>query len=826
MTARAYTFAWTPLPTADTAATYRLSVALGDTAAGSVDFRIVLPGFQPPPQDSSRYVAVSPRGALDVSFQIFLPPEPLTVLLQPGVHGSLAPGTTWHTHGESLAYAFDADSGFTHVLVTVDQNYVGARGKLVMNRPHVLVASADPVVTIDQRDAWIVQEGRALLRSSTPVTAAQDLLTGIAEITDTTDLRDRLTRVERVLVTADPAVMHALDQALAGHAFTVGAGTGRNDPAAPPPPPPTGGGTLTARLAPLGSVRLARPAPVTTTGSGGAGVAAVASPRASVAVPVATATRSRYEPVTIAYVNGVLTTPFGALFNAAEVARMSLAAPWGARVPYDVRLIYNSTATRSRSDPQGSCLLELASRSEGLGVNSLPLYMQQCMQASGKSSTIESVLGGMADFAEAGGQLGSILTGTGLVHAADADSLAAITRRWTAAGRHVVFVPHSQGNLMVQQGVDILRRQGRFQPASDSSCIGAVSLAAPTSLNWPISSRHLIGIVNANDPILALRLNQFQQIQIPAAAGEDTELSLWQKLTTIRGITGALRIKFTMQSHDLVRGYLRSEPILTRVKESLVHSYRSCALGDVAISPSPLVLTTGESGTVSVVLTDLNGDSLDGSRGLNWTADADIDWQRAVTMTANGRFLANYVGGTGVRAATSTMVALGGVRVDPAPLTVAVRETLSARWMLIQGMVSGPPSTGPEPPIPTPVFTDTWDGDDCIGKREFPLPYDRVGQFSKVCKGEYMVTTGAVPNARKYEAHFFSIYHTDRLFSLAGPAPSILGIIEGPPVELTNIPGPAVLDRVNVTAWDSAGHLLASGPGCTHGCLGWADFSH
>ncbi|MGI8509852.1 MAG: hypothetical protein ACR2MQ_11055 [Gemmatimonadaceae bacterium] len=805
LTGKAYIATW-DLSTisADTSAAYRIVVALGDTTVGYTDARVVPAGYRPPASDTARFAFLTPRHALNIQFQIFMPPELLTVFAEPGVHGSLVTGSAVHRHGERVSYQFEADSGYTNVLVTVDQEYLPRRGRITMNRAHVLVASADRDASVAYGDEWIVREGRALLRSARPVQAAQQFLDDIAATRDTTNLVARLARVERVLVQANPGALRSLDLALAGHSFYAGSGIGVAAPVVAPPPG-SGGGIVADNLLP----------------------GPAAQPRLVPSRSVGIMTRSRYEPLTIAYVNGVLTSPYGALFNADAVARMARASTWSVAVPFEVRLIYNSTATSDGTDPNDRCVIELARNSQGLGINTLPQYVTECEKGTSPTTNTSDMLAKLADFAEAGIQLSNIITGLPLPHPADADSVAAITARWMAAGRHVVFVPHSQGNLMVQQGINILARKGLYHPATDTTCIGAVPLAAPTSANWPISSRHLTGIVAAHDAILALGSNHFPQVRTPLGDSADSQLGQWRRLSQVRGLAGALTIRWAVRIHELTGGYLNPEPIRTRIQEALVHSYKSCALGEITVTPQRMVLPTGASRTFSTTLLDLNADPLDGSRAVTWKGDSGDDLQRAVSVLPDGRVRALYVGGTAARASTSTVTSTVAVEVEPAPLPVVVAESLSARWTPISGTsassVPGIP-TGPPPTFlserPAP-----WNGDNCMVRQEITLEQGQVSLVSKVCTAKYRVTAEPVTNATRYEATFFELNHTNRLFTLAASTPVLRGEISGPPDSLIgDLPGPTLLDRVNVTARDSAGHLLSSGSACAHGCAGWPGF--
>lgn len=788
----------------DTAAAFRVTVMLGDTTVGYTDAKLVRVDDSSADIDTARFSLLTERRMLRIRFQIFMPPELLTVITEPGVHGSPASGTTPYRRGERVAYQFEADSGYTNVLVTVDQAYLPRRGRVLMNRHHVLVASADRSATVAAGDEWMLTEGRALLRSGTPVQAAQRFLDRVNKITDTVNLTERLKRVDRVLSDADPVALRSLDLALAGHAFVAGTGHGSDDPVVTPPPFGGGGGVFFNRLVPLSAPRAASLLPARSIGTPG--------------------TRIRYEPLTIGYVNGVLTTPFGALFSANQLARVASASHWGAQVNFDVRLIYNSTASGSPDDLSDRCVLELAKHSDGLGINALPVYLDQCNHGSATLSGISKILGILGDFAEAGLQLAEILNKSRTIRPADADSVAAITARWRAAGQHVVFVPHSQGNMMVQQGIGLLQRRGNFNPSIDSTCIGAVPVAAPTSDNWPISSRHLTGVVAAHDVILLLGKNRYPQVQTPLSDSADTDARRWHALSLVPGLTGAVRVKWSMRIHEFTRGYLEQEPTRMRIQNALVHAYKSCALGNIGISPERLVVTVGSSGAFSTSLRDLNDEPLEGSRSITWTADASTDLQRAVSILPSGRFRASYVGGTGVHAATSTLIASAGVTVDPAPMAPVVTEALSARWLLL-GIGSPPPSSVPS--SAPPPFIDRpapWTGDNCIAKQQMTVADGRVGLFTKQCNGDYDVNTEAVQSAARYEAIFFESNHTNPAFTITAAGPHLRGTIGGPPVSFDLLPGPTLLDRVNVTAWDNSGHMLGAGTACAHGCSGWPGF--
>ena len=58
-------------------------------------------------------------------------------------------------------------------------------------------------------------------------------------------------------------------------------------------------------------------------------------------------------------------------------------------------------------------------------------------------------------------------------------------------------------------------------------------------------------------------------------------------------------------------------------------------------------------------------------------------------------------------------------------------------------------------------------------------------------------------------------------FSVSSANGALRGVVTGPAANFDLLPGPILIDRIGVTAFDAAGHLLASGSVCVHGCIGW-----
>ncbi len=772
---------------ADTATAYRVIVTLGDTTVGFTDVKMVAADYTPLPEDTLQFAFVAQGKWLNVRFQIFVPPVTLTVIVEPGVHGDMSSQTYTFRRGERVSYSFVADSGYSNALVTLDQNQIPKRGRLTMDDSHVLVISADRVADVAPGDEWILHDARAILRSRDKVTSAQQLLDKLDAMPDTVNIAERLRRVEMTVLKRDDdaAAMESLDTALDGHSFDAGYGTGtRND--FPGNGGGGGGGIATSLFVPLRtSAPLRAAASIMTQGTAGG------------------------EPVTIAYVNGILTTPLGALFAAHHVATLARSAQWYANVPFDVKLIYNRSAMADNTSAEDKCVLDLGIKGDWLGLNSLPHELAKCL-----NSTEPKTLAMLADYAEAGSELLSVMNRSTVSRPRDVDTVAAFATRMRDEGRHLIFVMHSQGNLVVQQALTLLKTRGQYVQARDTTCIGAVALASPTSQAWPVSSRHLHGLVVDGDAILMLGKNDFPRVHTPMSdsAAHATSGSVRAR---IMGLATAAGIRWGLRLHSVVQSYLTPESMRGRIQDAIVSSYRGCALSEVRVIPQRLELHTGETGKFEVAMLDLNGEALDGQRGLTWEFDSATDWQRAVSFPTDGTATAHYVGGTSVSAHTRSVAGNAGVVVDPAPLTVDVKETLSAIWAIVQ---MGESSTDPSATFVIPSVG--WDGGPCSENATFESN-GRTGTFSKQCTADYRVTTDSFPHATKYNASFFEKGGSASVFSVSATRPSLRGTFTGPQATLDLLPGPLLLDRITVTSLDGAGHLLATGVACVHGCLGW-----
>ena len=843
---------------ADTATVYRAQVTVGDTLAGSADFKIVAPGTPVPAEDSARYAYVTMQDRLAIRFQLYLPRVTLTVLMERGVHGVPESGTTPRRAGERVSYRFVADSGYTNVLTMLDGDYAGNAGTVVMDRPHVLAVSADRVVTVDAEDAALLRQARSVLSASNPASAFQRLIDSLRARPHTGTMDER---IERLLQKAfdpikDSAALRRIDALMAGHDFRISDGTtNRNDgngTGGTDGPPSDGGGGSggggTGDGSGSGGNDGGTGAGSTGGNDGGSGGGGIAFNRLtpqnskqppSVGQPVgqrpvaqrqfiptlATARDiSQYadEPVAIAYVNGIYSPLARTLFVTRQLDSLVRASPWRGDVPFTIRMFYNRSVLDAPNDSVGRltrCMLSLNDRL-GMGMNSIPIYLASCSKIP-----IHDILHHFDDLVEAGRQwldrygdrASSATTG------ADARQIANLTTAWRRKQYHVLFVSHSQGNLMVEDAVDALVRDHTFDQPHDTTCLGAVSLAAPRSDGWPIADRHLRGLTVSGDAIGVLATNHFERIVTALSHTADTDVlvlagthhPLWASIR---------RLVLSVGLHDVVDSYFNQDASRERIQRSIVDVYGSCAISSVHVSPRIAHIVPGESRQYTATLIAQDGLPLDGVRPVVWTVRygaAAIRATTSKTATTVTTITANYVGGGGVHATASTRSDEASAVVDPLTVALTATERLSGELLFIPGSyASGATAASP----PRSIAGGAWSGGTCTATKPWHHGTS-VAAYGQVCTASYPASVAPVKNAGKYDFTFFTINSRSEYASQTGPSRSVTESRSSglPSWGAGDDRPPDLVDRINVSVWDKNDHLLGFGRTCVHGCLGWSD---
>jgi hypothetical protein len=144
---------------------------------------------------------------------------------------------------------------------------------------------------------------------------------------------------------------------------------------------------------------------------------------------------------------------------------------------------------------------------------------------------------------------------------ADARAFASVLAEEMQRGQNVILVPHSQGNLMVQQAVNVLN--ANHKSTRDSRCVSAVSLAAPMSTNWPLETgSDLLGVAVKGDMILWLGMNHFAQTETALSRQAEAEIAGFERLIPLIGpgprVSAKLaQLKWGIRLHGAVASYMQ-----------------------------------------------------------------------------------------------------------------------------------------------------------------------------------------------------------------------------------------------------------------------------
>lgn len=714
----------------------------------------------------------------------------LTVIADLGVSINLPTGVSTHAKGSTLHYEVATDSGYTNALTTVNDSYADNKGIISLDNDVTLVASADRIVSIKPEDEPLQQQLRAILTSPNQVDAVQSFLSSLDTLVDSPNLDERLHQI--IQATIDPikdsAQLKQLSNALSGHTFHAFTGIGSitpkddnpgNIPTQPPVTisnhvPPTRPSTHTQSL----------PHPTRTTNS--------------------TFPQFTNEPVTVAYVNGIFTDPITALRNTAYIAQILNTMAWPALIPFTVKLLYNPSSLSTTPDPRESlhrCLTALSNRSDAIGVNSYPIFFAKC---AGRS--VKDAISRFDDLREAAWQYLKLTLNIKSPESY-ARTIADSTTQWRNEGNHILFIPHSQGNLMVQEAVNTLASRGTFNPSQDSTCISAVSLAAPLSDHWPISNKHLIGLASEGDLILSLKTNTFPRIKSALYDSAARDIAKWDRLAPI--VAAYKRVTWGIRLHSIIEGYLDSTALRSNFTRSVAHAYGSCALDQISPSPLALYLKPNQTASFSLNLWDMNGNPLDGKRIITWHYEPGTSTFTAASIAHNGSVSGNFVGSTPIRASSRFRSTSAVAIVDPIQLTLTAKESgftefISDASSYVVGRSKWSPSN------------------QCNAQQYFKFD-TTVYLFGQQCQLQYEITTQSIPNAKTYEFLLFDVNSTSQPFTSLRSSPSALIDRFGRAAILYLGTGeaPKRTDRIHVFARDAAGNLLGSGVLCLQGCIGW-----
>jgi hypothetical protein len=356
------------------------------------------------------------------------------------------------------------------------------------------------------------------------------------------------------------------------------------------------------------------------------------------------------EQTTVLYINGIFNTPGSSATTAVRLETLMRQLPRFTSRTFAFSHFYNRNLfdqLETSAQRQASCAASLSQRLRFLGSRSWPLYLQRCLGQHATTLLKDN------DVVEAFTQYVQILLHLP-ASAPDVDALADVIQRFRASGRHTLLVPHSQGNLMVQQAMDVMRGTYGYAESRDSTGITVVPLASPLSTGWAFPSARLKPITVFGDIVPNVGGNQWPRFSTPK--GEALAASTTALLNRMPGnpfvhVYVALRkIVAGIKLHSVNDSYL-SAPADVAVRDSIASSYREVAVGELAFGIALDQLNEGSSRSLPPFVTVYNQNDL-GKHKTTPLKGRDIAWwstnPQIASVDGNGRVEGVHSGTTTV----------------------------------------------------------------------------------------------------------------------------------------------------------------------------------
>jgi hypothetical protein len=536
--------------------------------------------------------------------------ESLTVFRDYRVIGAPMEHDSTYQYGTDVPYGFQAPAGGGTLLVTLDGQDVAASGTIRMTQRHVLAAWLQRDVALRAVDLPLRDALRAVIAAGDPVPAYQALLDLLArsyvEVGEAeTDDRFARARIAAFDLVRDAASLRRVDDALGGHLFTL------DTPASPAT-------VAAARSAPLTS-RMLTPTP-------------------------ALAGNGTADPTAIFYVNGIGNSFADAARSKAHLGYLLRRDVRRFRDPQDVvmRLMYNRNDA-AVNPPRGrlACLGEAAAASV---LDALPSYLG-CRALS----ILVPVTSMIEDLREAVGLLNGRPAPPSAPVLQDIALFADSLRSYREAGRNVIVMPHSEGNLIAQRALERLVTDGTWSPNGRSGCMAVVPMASPTVHYGPIPDRYARPVQLAGDAILRLPAVAGGAVNFPASGN-----ALDDSLATRRASSSSTeQLRFLRELLDGVTihgmdSYLAVEGGRSLVETAAEEAYQACATAYLTVqgpvdpgSPWQYTMLLGTSAQYGATAFNGVADTVSGTP-VRWTSDGAM-----TSISADGRVTAIAIGGIG-----------------------------------------------------------------------------------------------------------------------------------------------------------------------------------
>jgi Putative serine esterase (DUF676) len=442
----------------------------------------------------------------------------LRVVLSPGVTASLIAGERMLDSGTSVAYAVSASSLFTNPNVYIDGLKVPLTGTIRVDKAREFVASADSLLTWPRSDSVLIGDIAQLIVGGDEVALSQRL----TSMSDSLALHvpsDTAARIfARIL---SRAIVPERDAAMFLRALE-----------------------FSARATPQLLIK-------------------------------SDEVKSHGDAIhtEIVYVNGIMTSPGdfeltwrGALRPIARRAGLTTASG------FDVSAFYNRTAAiQDMKAAEFFMCVRLKWLQVASGISSALLSVPGCFPVGGIAVGDPPIPVG--DFAEALQQMInlSFVNGNPALVAIDAVRLADSVRVELSRGKRILFVAHSQGNLLVSEALSYLRARADFRD-TDFRCIGWVSIAPPRTPTIPVSMNSPSAFIvrgqkwaDVLDPILRWTAGNESVVRLPNSLSDTFDGSSFLAYA----LSGQKALSIGSILHSIASSYLGMPETELATKEAL-----------------------------------------------------------------------------------------------------------------------------------------------------------------------------------------------------------------------------------------------------------------
>jgi hypothetical protein len=521
----------------------------------------------------------------------------------------------------SIPYSVSAAPGYTSVMVFVDSVRAPTSGSILMNRAHSVVAIGLTDTTAPQADPNLVSRLHALVESATPVESYRTFISDMTALSsqigiDSLDLALTAATLNAFSV-QDTAALRAFGAALNGQEFSVSVSA---DPVLTPVPT---GDTIPYNY-PFNLPSTAARVPTSRS--------ATVVPRGNSFSPASVVFTGPVDPrpAEIVHINGWQTDVFHAFLNQIALKNLVRTSYLFPRAPTaSVTYVYNdNNFSAYRANNQLACLNRVFPEA----FQRAPSVLRSIARSSTCSDSLVTafLFTGGDQVSQALLQLRDIIVGAppSVINTSLANVIAKMEN--ARLGRnHVLFVPHSQGNLYAIAALAAQQNVGRAPVDSNAACVGYVPTASPTSLGYPVGSPTLRPVQLPGDIILNWPTpGTYPKFPSTATALSDSVFAVQRSrvaYSTFQQVRyRVLAFEDSLFLHDFRRAYLAPNGAAEGVLSALVSVYSFCEPVLDVYGPQ-LPLSIGDQYRATISLTGANGSAMTPIAPVRWsTSDATI----------------------------------------------------------------------------------------------------------------------------------------------------------------------------------------------------------